>query len=593
MKTIIQNILGYSREFWRHWVTLVVLFLGVNLANQLIFIPIFRLITTYVLQAGGIPFISSQNISFLFAHHPLVILSLLGELIVLLLVIYWQFAFLLLGLKMVSTQDFNWWELVKESWNRIKTVRLGSLPMMLLYFILVIPFADLVFRTPLLAKVKIPEFILDYMTRSGSLLTTLIIFYVVIGILGVRLILTLPLMIFQNQHTRIAMANSWRLTGKGKWWNYLKQLIVLAVITVILLTIIYALVYGLQLLLDLLPKQIAFVSAVINLTGMQALSGLGIIWSGIIGLQIVLAPLKELSSNNKAKKSGGRKWIAFSTLMILLAGVAVINNYYYLKVTVKRPITISHRGVSEENGVQNTIPAMQRTHKLKPTFVEIDVHETKDHQFIVMHDENLKKLTGVDKKPHDLTLHQLNQLTAHENGYYAKLVSLDQYMSAAEKLHQRLLIEVKTTPADSKKMLQRFNQQYGERIINNHDQVQSLDYRVVSGLNRLNPRLTVLYIQPYNLTYPRSMADGYAMEYSTLNFEFIQQAHRQHNLVYSWTVNESDLMKRLMYDEVDGLITDNLGELNTTINNYTKTRSYANKILNYILAISIGKQLEL
>ncbi|NRO04516.1 hypothetical protein IMAU10031_01163 [Lactobacillus helveticus] len=86
------------------------------------------------------------------------------------------------------------------------------------------------------------------------------------------------------------------------------------------------------------------------------------------------------------------------------------------------------------------------------------MHETKDKQFIVIHDDNLQKLTGVNKNPHDLTLKQLTKLTAKENGHQAKLVSFDQYLKETKKLNQKLLIESKTTPNGSKKMLQTFNQ---------------------------------------------------------------------------------------------------------------------------------------
>lgn len=127
--------------------------------------------------------------------------------------------------------------------------------------------------------------------------------------------------------------------------------------------------------------------------------------------------------------------------------------------------------------------------------MEIDLHETKDKQFIVIHDDNLQKLTGVNKNPHDLTLKQLIKLTAKENGHQAKLVSFDQYLKEAKKLNQKLLIEIKTTPNDSKKMLQTFNQKYTKTILKNKYEVQSLDYRVVEGLHQINPKLDVFYIQ--------------------------------------------------------------------------------------------------
>lgn len=594
LKIIWRDLRQYSKNFWRHWLAFIILFVGMDLANQLVFIPLFRLATTYILQAGGIPFISYQNIGLLITQHTAVVIGLLIELVLLLLVIYWQFAYLLQGLRLILSGQISFKRLMKDSWMAIHDIRPGSLPMMLLYFVLVLPFADLVFRTPLLLKVQISEFILDFMTRSSLLLTILIIFYIVTTVLGVRLIMTLPLMIYRHQRTRQALVQSWRLTGKLKWWQYVKRLIVLGVLAAIVLGAFYAIVYGLQSLMDLFPGKFALGTATFNLTMIQVISELLTIWTGIIALQVVIAPLGNLHPSIKSPQKVGKPGkIIFTILVTFLGILAAINNFYYLNgADNARPVTISHRGVAEKNGVQNTIPALKKTHRLHPTYVEMDVHETKDHKFVVMHDENLKELTGVNKTPHQLTLKQLTKLTAHENGYHAKVASFDQYLNAAEKLHQKLLVEVKTTPDDSKGMLKRFNRQYGERIIKDHDQVHSLDYRVVTGLKKLNPRLKVLYIQPYNFSYPNSVADGYSMEYSTLNFEFIQQAHQQRDVVYSWTVNNSDVMKQMMYDHVNGIITDNLADLNSSINDYMGSKSYANRILNFILVVPVGGGLE-
>lgn len=594
LKIIWRDLRQYSKNFWRHWLAFIILFVGMDLANQLVFIPLFRLATTYILQAGGIPFISYQNIGLLITQHTAVVIGLLIELVLLLLVIYWQFAYLLQGLRLILSGQISFKRLMKDSWMAIHDIRPGSLPMMLLYFVLVLPFADLVFRTPLLLKVQISEFILDFMTRSSLLLTILIIFYIVTTVLGVRLIMTLPLMIYRHQRTRQALVQSWRLTGKLKWWQYVKRLIVLGVLAAIVLGAFYAIVYGLQSLMDLFPGKFALGTATFNLTMIQVISELLTIWTGIIALQVVIAPLGNLHPPIKSPQKVGKPGkIIFTILVTFLGILAAINNFYYLNgADNARPVTISHRGVAEKNGVQNTIPALKKTHRLHPTYVEMDVHETKDHKFVVMHDENLKELTGVNKTPHQLTLKQLTKLTAHENGYHAKVASFDQYLNAAEKLHQKLLVEVKTTPDDSKGMLKRFNRQYGERIIKDHDQVHSLDYRVVTGLKKLNPRLKVLYIQPYNFSYPNSVADGYSMEYSTLNFEFIQQAHQQRDVVYSWTVNNSDVMKQMMYDHVNGIITDNLADLNSSINDYMGSKNYANRILNFILVVPVGGGLE-
>ncbi len=43
------------------------------------------------------------------------------------------------------------------------------------------------------------------------------------------------------------------------------------------------------------------------------------------------------------------------------------------------------------------------------------------------------------------------------------------------------------------------------------------------------------------------------------------------------------MMMKMMYDNVNGIITDRLAELNETVKDFEDNRSYANKLLNFIL----------
>lgn len=582
MKRIYTEIKNNTAIFRKYWLRFLLLFVGLDLFNQLIVIPLFRWAATYILQAGAIPFISYQNIVTILTTHTFVAISLIIELILLIFIIYVQFAFMLVGIKNI---DRNLKLIFKQTWMAIKHIRFGSLLVLLAYFLLIVPFADIVFRTPLLAKIQIPEFILDYMTRNIWLMIILLVFYLVVFILGIRWIYTLPIMVFDKVKTRQAIKESWHKTARTQWRNILSTLLVIGLVSVLILFICFGLIYLFQLLLDLLPHTLAMIFANINLLLVQVLSIIVSIWSSVVALLFIL---KKLDLNIKGVKSKNSKTIiVWSSLILFLAAVgAIVNNHFYLNgQTLRRPLTISHRGVNNKNGVQNTIPALKKTAKLHPDFVEIDLHETKDKQFVVMHDENLLKLAGINKMPKDLTLKQLTKITLREDGHKAKIASFDQYLAAAKKLNQRLLIEIKTTPRDSKKMLQRFNKKYGNLVLKRHYQVQSLDYSVIERLHEINPKIYTLYIQPYNFTYPQSMANGYSMEYSTLNNDFIWQAHLKGDRVYAWTVNEASIMRKMMFEGVDGIITDDVSTLKKIIHNFEDDHSYASRLLNYILVL--------
>jgi glycerophosphoryl diester phosphodiesterase len=62
--------------------------------------------------------------------------------------------------------------------------------------------------------------------------------------------------------------------------------------------------------------------------------------------------------------------------------------------------------------------------------------------------------------------------------------------------------------------------------------------------------------------------------------------------VAAWTVNDTDVMQQMMYNHVDGIITDNLADLNDAIKTYESRQSYAQRILNYIMVIPSNQEFE-
>lgn len=67
---------------------------------------------------------------------------------------------------------------------------------------------------------------------------------------------------------------------------------------------------------------------------------------------------------------------------------------------------IAHRGVHDGSCPENSIPAYQKAIE-KGYSIEIDVHLTKDGRVVIFHDDNLKRVCGVDKLIKDCTLEEL------------------------------------------------------------------------------------------------------------------------------------------------------------------------------------------
>lgn len=247
---------------------------------------------------------------------------------------------------------------------------------------------------------------------------------------------------------------------------------------------------------------------------------------------------------------------------------------------------ISHRGVDRGIGVQNTLGALRHVSRSHPRYVEMDLHETRDQRWVVLHDENLKALAGRDVQPHQWSLRRLTQLTLHENGQRVRLVSWPHYLRVAERHHQPLLVELKTTPWDSAGMVRRFARQYGTRLARDHSAVHSLDYRVVAGLRRAAPRLSVGYITPFNWVSPASVpADFYSFQRLSVSDQFIQAAHREHAPAYLWTPDSRTAMTLAWALGADGQITNQVSRLQRVVAQRPETVAWAmlaNFTLSYI-----------
>ncbi|ASC09283.1 glycerophosphodiester phosphodiesterase [Pediococcus pentosaceus] len=583
------------RYIFKHIFSYIWLFIASTVAVYGILIPIFTLIGSIMLRLARVRYISNTNLIEIISQHPVLDLGLILLILAVIVAIYWQVTFLFLGTMQINYgKKLTIDSLLRLSVQRVRKTFFRSVWFLLIYCILILPFGGLGFSTPLLNKIRIPSFLVDYfLTENRPLLLVMILLYVVTFYLGIRLFLVLPLIILGKRNAHTAVKQSWQIT-KINFKPIVLRLVLLFATTIVVIIAGQLLVLGEQTLFDrMTPTGVAFLAASVNLILIEFFMFLSSIAAGAGSLMIMTEylagdqrftahthrlsdQLQELSYN-----VGNQRWIRIIAGLLVIGGIG-FNSLYLTGFFSDTPITISHRGVNAKNGVQNTIESLKNTSRLHPDFIEIDIHETKDHQFVLMHDENLKNLTGVDKAPHQLTLKQLTKLTAHENGSSAKIASLDDYMDAAEKLKQPLLIEFKTTKYDDPKVVERFNAKYGQRILKNHDQVHSLDYDAVEKLKELNPKLTVGYILPFNfIGVPQSSADFYTMEYSTLNNSFLLTAELTGRKVYAWTVNSDDAMARLNFMGVDGIITDKLELLQKTVKLLNHHPSYGSRLINF------------
>lgn len=562
-------------------------------------LPLLNSTTRFILNRGAIDYISSDNISTILSQHPGVLLSLTAVLLTILLLVYFEFTFLLMSVYFIKKQTpISLKQLLQATFRQLKKIRPLTFLFFLAYFVLILPISGLSFNSDLLSKVKIPAFIMDFIfTNRWIVVSSFILFYIFLAYIGIRLIFALPEMILRDRPFKQAVKESWYLT-KSRFFAILGQFIIIGGSILLISFAGYLIVLLAQLIVEQFFPNYSLISAVFAMTILQAILLFNIVMSTVGIFYIIIdfmddeGFLPETPNWFRLESPNKRFSVLKNTSLVLFAvffgvGVCLYNMDYLTSASQTKPVTISHRGVSGGNSAQNTLAALEKTSRTyHPDYVEMDVQETKDGQFVVMHDFNLKKLTGINKAPQDLTLKELEKLKVTENGAKEPVVSFDTYLKRANELNQKLLIEIKNSKNDSKDIVERFVKKYEENILTHQHILQSLTYQTVSDLKNANPNFYVGYILPFNIVGPPvTPADFLTMEYSTINRNFIDSAHQDGKKVYVWTVNDSDGISRMMFYGVDGIITDQMTILNENIKAMDEEITYSDKLLNFVLGV--------
>ena len=564
-------------------------------------IPLLSASMQLVLKISDINYLSSDNILSLFQAHAPGIIALVVLFVMTLLVLYFEFTFLMLSIHAVQQKvTLSVVELFSMTLKKIRTTKWRVFLFFLLYLIILLPFSGLGFHSDLLSKVKIPAFVLDFIFEQRyRVVSSFILGYLVILYFALRLIFVLPYLIINNDGFFASIKKSWQKTRKN-FLRLLMQIVSLYLAVFLGVTLIFLLCIGGQMLSENLTASDSQFSAAIFLSILKGLSLIQtVLLSTLLFYVMLYWSYDDLVPPNVPMRfypKPDTRWLKILRLSALVIGLicgaigtVAYNRDYLSRLTFGDLEVFSHRGVdltNQPNGVQNSIPALQATAKSGVDYIEMDVFETKDHEFAVVHDRNLQKLTGKNKNIDSLSLKAATNLTVHDNGMSAPLVSFDDYLTAAEKINQKLLIEIKITPHDSKKMVDNFLAKYQTRIEKNGDWVQSLSYDVAEKIKELAPTIRTGYILPFNIVGPPlSNADFFVMEHTTLNQNFVDAAKSDGKDVYAWTINDVSTLDRVQFYGVDGVITDYASLMQTSLATQTTHPTYSDKLLFYWIGI--------
>ena len=224
---------------------------------------------------------------------------------------------------------------------------------------------------------------------------------------------------------------------------------------------------------------------------------------------------------------------------------------------VPEALVLGHRGFSG-GGVENTISGLRAASAVGADLVEMDVMQSSDGEFVVMHDASLQRLAGRNEAVGDLTLAELTSLTVHDQfGHTDSIPSLRDYILAAQEAGEPLLIEMKLHGGETEDYVERLIAEL-ESLDALHENIyHSLSQEKAEELKRLQPELYVgLTLAVAGVASPATTADFIVVEEASYTAAVRESAWADGKDVYVWTVNGSGAIRNMLRDGVDGIITD-------------------------------------
>ncbi|SDP08782.1 glycerophosphoryl diester phosphodiesterase [Streptococcus sp. NLAE-zl-C503] len=556
--------LGF-RKIYLNLDKVLFLFFLIFMMVEYLWLPLNSWLAGLLLSQTGYLFISYNNIFAIITSSPLISLAFLVLIVINLLVAYFQICLLFIGARHLLYHEKRTLieysrKVFQQSFLFMKRLSFCKMAFLFFYVAMLFPFIRKILKIYYLNKIVIPDFIVTYLEDKYWLVGLMIFASAwILLYVSVRLMFALPKILFEKRTVREGVKYSLQKTKKQVLfyaWNLLLIIIKTYLFFFLLLT---PLLIG-QIVIDNLTQKESLILGVINFVLIKNIHYMALTYFLVKFVSFLTG--EELEIMPRRKKDHLMRWGVMGCASIFFA----LEGYIYLEAPVTNtPLVISHRGVSNKNGVQNTVQSLEKTAQLKPDLIEMDVQETKDGQFVMMHDANLKNLAGINVRPQDLTLEELTGLDISENGYRTKISSFDDYLNRANELHQRLLIEIKTSKKDSPQMMERFLEKYGSIIKQYGHQMQSLDYHVIDQVLKYDSTIPAYFILPYNSIFPKTKATGYTMEYSTLDEYFVTKLWYTEQKLYVWTINSSDALDKSLQLSVDGMITDDTEMLQETL----------------------------
>lgn len=225
---------------------------------------------------------------------------------------------------------------------------------------------------------------------------------------------------------------------------------------------------------------------------------------------------------------------------------------------------IAHRGLHDKDKPENSMGAFKKALE-KDIAIEFDVHLLKDNKIVVFHDDNLKRMTGIDKKINELSYDEIKDI---------KLANSDEKIPLFEDVlklvNGKVLLDIELKYDHEKYKLEdaliEILKDYTGKIV-----LKSFDYKTVKYLKKKTSYKVGLliknlegkninkfdrYLLKSNLFLKYIKPDFIACDYRILDYKNIK-SFRTRNPIFTWTIKDENILEQVK-DKADYYLVENI-----------------------------------
>ncbi len=233
---------------------------------------------------------------------------------------------------------------------------------------------------------------------------------------------------------------------------------------------------------------------------------------------------------------------------------------------------IAHRG-APTLAPENTLPAIRKAVGIGVHMIEIYLHQTKDNQIVVLHDENVRKTTNGRGYVRDMTLEEIRQLDAgswfSEEFAGTGVPTLEEVFSVMDDT-TKLLLEIKKESPYYPGIEQRvidlvYGHNFQDRVLMKSFEDGAVEYFRKHAPDIPAGKSFAFRIPFLRLIIERGLNTGSVFEYD-VNFlhshrfatsrRFVRKAHEEGFKVFVWDVHTPEKMRHYIEMGVDAIETD-------------------------------------